>query len=154
MGANATNDQFEIKNTAVLNRYEGGGDNSDHFVTPLKLLAKILQRCRGSVLASVLNVNGDDIPIEVGYQCSLKRKISLNLRYKPDATTLTEDTIVFNYGNGTIESETILRYSVTSSGGTPSIIMETHTAEQNNISFASDFSQIKIQYFNTTEITL
>ena len=153
MGANATNDQLEIKNTAVLNRYEGGGDNSDHFVTPLKLLAKIVQRCRGSILASAVNVNGNDIPIEVGYQCSLKRKISLNLRYKPDATTFVEDTIVFNI-SGTIESETILRYSVTSSGGAPSIIMEAHTAEQDNITFASDFSQIKIQYFNPTEITL
>lgn len=138
---------------AVFNRYESGGDNSDNFVTPLTLLTKIVQRCRGNVLASAVNENGNDIPMEVGYQCSSKRGIFLNLRYKPDATTFVEETIVFNL-NGTIESETILKYSVSSSGGAPSIIMEAHTAEQDNITFPRDFLAIKILYFNPTEITL
>ena len=155
MGANATNDQLEIKNTEVLNRYEGGGDNSDHFVTPLTLLAKILVKCRGSVFASALTADdSNNVPIQVGYQTLFKQRISLNLKYLKSGTDFVDDTIVFNYGNGTIESETILKYSVATSGGTPSITMETRTAEHNDIVFPADFSRIVIRYFNPTEITL
>lgn len=154
MDANADNDKLEIKNTAVFNRYRGGGTNADNFTNALSLLFKIMNRCRGRVTVSALLNGTDDIPIEVGYTCATQNKISLNLRYKSTGTSLVEDTIVFNNSIGKIESETIIEYGVAQSGDTPTITMETRTAEHDDIKFTADFTNIVIIYYNPTEITL
>ena len=139
---------------AVFNRYIGNGTQEDNFVTGLKLLHKIMRVCRGKVMVSAITPVGDDVPCEVGYQCNLQDKISLTLRYNKTATDYIEDNIIFSYNTERIESETILSYSVGTSGSTPTVTMETLSAQHNDIKFTTDFARITFIYYNPTEITL
>ena len=139
---------------AVFNRYIGNGTQEDNFVTGLKLLHKIMRVCRGKVMVSAITPGGDDVPCEVGYQCNLQDKISLTLRYNKTATDYIEDNIIFSYNTERIESETILSYSVGTSGSTPTVTMETLSAQHNDIKFTTDFARITFIYYNPTEITL
>ena len=139
---------------AVFNRYIGNGTQEDNFVTGLKLLHKIMRVCRGKVMVSAITPGGDDVPCEVGYQCNLQDKISLTLRYNKTATDYIEDNIIFSYNTERIESETILSYSVGTSGSTPTVTMETLSAQHNDIKFTTDFARIAFIYYNPTEITL